>query len=355
MYLSRTMKHGTFRRVTEQPLNGAPTPERLVDAGVTRVSDFFVRNHGAIPPSHGTEHTIRIHGACDAPCSVSVATLLAASDMTSLKAALQCAGNRRDQVSALRPTPGELPWTSEAVGQAEWGGVPLSRIIDQSQPLPSVAHVWFVGADMVTSGSAAGQPFGGSVPIADARRGLLALTMNGEPLSQEHGAPVRVVVPGVIAARSVKWVTDIILSDHPSDNYFQQGAYRLGTRAEPGEMLNHLPLNSAIMTPSAGSVVAAGTVAVRGWATPRAGARIVSVECSPDDGATWTRAQLLDEPHADSWARWQWDARLEPGMHRLCCRATDTAGDHQPADPSETWNERGYLNNAWHRVDVVAR
>lgn len=197
--------------------------------------------------------------------------------------------------------------------------------------------------------------FGGSIPIADARRAILALTMNGAPLSPEHGAPVRVVVPGVIAARSVKWLTDIILSAAPSDNYFQQGAYRLGTRAAPGAMLNHLPLNSAIMTPSDGSTVAAGTVAIVGWATPRAGAHIVGVECSVDDGATWRPTTLLDEPRPDSLTRWRCELALAAGAHRICCRAADTLGSDQPDDPAVTWNERGYLNNAWHRVDIVAR
>ncbi len=56
---------------------------------------------------------------------------------------------------------------------------------------------------------------------------LLADTMNGEPLPPTHGAPLRVVVPGYIGARSVKWLSRITLQEKPSDNYFQAKAYRL--------------------------------------------------------------------------------------------------------------------------------
>lgn len=57
---------------------------------------------------------------------------------------------------------------------------------------------------------------------------LLAFEMNGEPLPRDHGFPVRVVVPGVVGARSVKWLGKIIASSGESQNHWQQKDYKVG-------------------------------------------------------------------------------------------------------------------------------
>ena len=89
-------------------------------------------------------------------------------------------------------------------------------------------HVGFEGAD-VSPEAKPPQPFGGSIPLAKARRPevLLAWAMNGEPLPVVHGAPLRVVVPGYIGARSVKWLERIEVRSEPWQGYFQEVVYRL--------------------------------------------------------------------------------------------------------------------------------
>ena len=73
------------------------------------------------------------------------------------------------------------------------------------------------------------QRFGGSIPLDKARRAevLLAWAMNGEPLAPVHGAPLRVVVPGYIGARSVKWLDRIEVRSMPWQGYYQHVVYRL--------------------------------------------------------------------------------------------------------------------------------
>ena len=96
------------------------------------------------------------------------------------------------------------------------------------RPREEAAHVAFAAPD-ISQIADPPQSYGGSVPRAKALAGevLLAWAMNGQPLPSVHGGPVRVVVPGYIGARSVKWVERVTLQDHPSGNYFQATAYRL--------------------------------------------------------------------------------------------------------------------------------
>jgi len=208
-------------------------------------------------------------------------------------------------------------------------------------------------------------PFGGSIPLGRALHPdvLLADTMNGEPLPAAHGAPLRVVVPGYIGARSVKWVSRITLQEGPSDNYFQAKAYRLFPASitpetvvwENGMMLGESPVNSAICAPLDGERVPAGKTTVRGWAVAGGDRQVARVEVSNDGGTTWQGAELQNGAKTEEsrgWTFWTAPLDLGAGEHEILCRAFDTAAQTQPRETSEVWNFKGYANNAWHRVRV---
>ena len=143
-------------------------------------------------------------------------------------ATLQCAGNRRAGLMAVRDIPGQHPWGPGATSTARWVGVRLGDVLAEAGIRPEATDIAFVAPDVAGEASPP-QSYGGSITTgkASADEVLLAWEMNGEPLTVAHGAPVRVVVPGHIGARSVKWVEQITAQDHPSDNFFQQSAYRL--------------------------------------------------------------------------------------------------------------------------------
>ena len=153
----------------------------------------------------------------------------------------------------------------------------------------------------IAPGARPPQPYGGSVPLSKALGGevLLAWAMNGQPLPPVHGGPVRVVVPGYIGARSVKWVEQVTIQDHPSDNYFQATAYRLlpagadPAAARPGDglSLGAVAVSSAILRPGPGAVLPAGPAQVTGYAFAGDGRGIARVDVSTDGGRTWQQAR----------------------------------------------------------------
>jgi sulfite oxidase len=346
----------TLRVHVPEPLNAETLPQALATPGPTPVDAFFVRSHGAVPAIDPATWRLRIDGLVDRPLTLSLDDLRTRYPRRAVTATLQCAGNRRTALLAVRAVPGEVPWDLGAIGTADWRGVPLRDVLLDAGLRPEALHVAFLGADTCIK---AGERFGGSVPVgkALAPEVLLAWEMNGAPLTPDHGAPVRVVVPGYIGARSVKWVERITLQARESQAFHQRSAYRLlpPDGSGPGVSLGVLPVTADVLLPVEGETVDAGPVEVSGHAFAGCGRTVARVDVSADGGRCWTQAELLED--AGPWARRRWRARLEvaPGPATLIARAWDSAAATQPEDPAALWNPKGYLNNSWCRVAVTAR
>lgn len=358
--MQRLAKHPALIVREENPYNAGTPPELLRQAFVTPAELFFARNHAPMPQVDPARHRLTVTGMVKEPLQLSLDALRDDFSRVTITATLQCAGNRRQELMAIEPIAGEVPWGPEAIGNAIWTGVPLREVLLAAGIGSDTRHVAFLGLDQVEKkGRRFG--FGGSIPLekAMAPEVLLAYEMNGQPLPPRQGFPLRVVVPGYIGARSVKWLAEIILQAKPSDNYFQAHAYKLfppQTQAETadwehGLMLGELPVNAVICGPSEGETVPAGRVTVQGYAVS-GGRRIERVDVSTDGGETWVTADLADD--SGPWAWRFWEARLElaPGPCQFIARAWDSAANTQPEDPKKIWNFKGYMNNAWHRVKV---
>ncbi|MBV9193872.1 MAG: molybdopterin-dependent oxidoreductase, partial [Solirubrobacterales bacterium] len=188
---------------------------------------------------------------------------------------------------------------------------------------------------------------------------LLARGMNGEPLPVVHGAPLRVVVPGYIGARSVKWLERIEIRSRPWEGYFQHVAYRLlppDGKPGPGAgmPLGLVALNSDVLSPVDGETVAAGLVEVRGYAFAGGERHVARVDVSIDGGASWSQAELLEDLGRWAWRHWRITFDLAPGEHEILVRAWDSSAATQPDDHATLWNPKGYVNNARPRVRVRA-
>jgi sulfite oxidase len=344
----------------QEPFN-AETGMRSLDAGpVTATDAFYVRNHGPVPEVDAGGWRLRVEGHVERELSLSLETLREAFREREVAATVQCAGNRRAGLIAVRDIPGEAPWGPGATGTAIWSGVALADVLALAGPREGAAHVGCEGADLSPEASPA-QLFGGSIPLDKALRPevLLAWGMNGEPLPPVHGAPLRVVVPGYIGARSVKWLQRIELRSDPWPGYFQHVVYRLVAEDEApgpgvGMPLGLVALNSAVLAPCGGETVAAGPVTVRGYAFAGGERHVARVDVSIDGGTNWSPADLLEDLGRWAWRQWEITLDLPPGEHEIMARAWDSSAATQPEHAQTLWNPKGYVNNARSRVRVRA-
>jgi len=345
------------------PFNAEPSRAALAKASITANEAFYVRNHGPAPQVDPASWRLRVDGLVERDLELSLKELGTHFAEHEVVATLQCAGNRRRGLIDVRDIPGEEPWGPGATGTAVWCGARLCDVLAAAGLDDDAHHVAFLGAD-VSEEAKPPQAFGASIPRhkAMAAEVLLASNMNGRPLPRVHGAPVRVVAPGYIGARSVKWLERITARSGPSDNYFQTQSYRLlPPEADPdslapgeGVALGAIAVNSDILVPDDGAHVPAGRLAVAGYALAGDDRSIVRVDVSIDDGGSWRQAELLDQPSAWSWRRWETDVEVRPGPVEIVARAWDSAAAVQPEDPAQLWNPKGYVNNAWARVGVKA-
>jgi sulfite oxidase len=343
-----------------EPFNAETGLAALAESCLTATDAFYVRGHGAVPEIDPAVWRLRVHGVVERELELSLATLREAFREREVTATLQCAGNRRAGLMAIRDIPGEAPWGPGATGTATWTGAALADVLALAGPLRGAAHVGFDGADLCAEAEPV-QRFGGSIPLGKACREevLLAWGMNGEPLPPVHGAPLRVVVPGYIGARSVKWLERIEVRSKPWQGYYQHVVYRLlpeDGRPGPGAgmPLGLVALNADVLEPADGGTVAAGPVTVRGYAFAGGERHVARVDVSIDGGASWSQAELLEDLGVWAWRHWRITVDLPAGEHEIVVRAWDSSAATQPEDEAALWNPKGYVNNARPRIRLRA-
>ncbi len=347
-----------------QPYNAESALIPLRESLVTPLDLFYVRGHGNVPGVDPLRYRLEVSGLVEQPLIISLEELRNNFPKATVTAVLQCAGNRRDELMEVTPIPEETPWGAGAIGNARWTGAPLRDVLLAAGVGAETRQAAFLGLDDVEDEG--GINYGSSIPIEKAMSPevLLAYEMNGEPLRPEHGSPLRVVTPGYIGARSVKWLSSITLQTEPSDNPFQAREYKLfppNVTAETvdyseGLMLGEASTNAVICEPSDGASLVAGPVWVRGYALAGGGRRVERVDLTADEGSSWSQARLSeDEDQPWAWRFWEASLDLAPGTHRIAVRTFDSASNTQPEDAGAIWNFKGYANNAWHKIKVNAR
>jgi sulfane dehydrogenase subunit SoxC len=321
---------------------------------VTPVGLHYLLIHYDIPDLDPERFRLTVDGRVDRVLTLDLAALRARPRVTR-RVTLECAGNGR---ALLSPRPVSQPWLDAAVGTAVWTGTPLAPLLREAGLAGDAVDVVFTGADHGVERGIE-QDYQRALPVAEALREevLLAYEMNGAPLLPQHGAPLRLVVPGWYGMAHVKWLRGITVTDREFDGFQNAVAYRLRQDAdEEGVPVTRIEPRALVRPPgfpdfmSRARVLRPGPCALDGRAWSGHGP-VVRVEVTVDDGASWVDATL--GPLADDWAwrPWRVEWPATPGSYAISARATDATGRTQPTEP--VWNRGGFANNLVQRVPVV--
>jgi DMSO/TMAO reductase YedYZ molybdopterin-dependent catalytic subunit len=347
----------------ERPLV-AETPESQLDDDTTPTEKFFVRNNGTLPEEtrEPDKWKLVIDGEVENKLELTLGELKEKFKPVTRRLVLECGGNGR---SFFTPQARGNQWTNGGVGCAEWTGVRLADLLKAAGVKSSAVFTGHYGADRSLSDPNK-DALSRGVPIAKAmdRNNLVVFAMNGEPLSNIHGGPLRLIVPGWPGSVSAKWFTRLWVRDKYHDGPGMGAtSYRVAIKPMvPGERpvdgnfrdIESMPVRSIITSPANGAKLAAGTreVALRGaaWAGDLTVRR---VDVSTDFGATWTRAKLARPKNKYDWQRWTATVTLpSDGYYEVWTRATDSKGTAQPHQAG-FWNPQGYGANPMHRIAVL--
>ncbi|WP_435077747.1 sulfite oxidase [Halococcus sp. AFM35] len=349
---------------------------------LTPIEEHFVCHRNPIPTGDVDSWSITLADG-EREIDLQLADIIDDRPTVAVAHTMECAGNGRGQHD---PETGSVQWGCEAVGTAFWTGTPVQSVLRAAGVDTTDQWLTAIGADSTDA-----ETFARSIPLSKAREDcILAYGMNGQPLPDEHGHPVRLVVPGWYGVNSVKWLSELRVMDgmvregtldRPGTHArWQQEDYRIhaadeepvqnatvettGTWAqlESGETAPYTfdeTVMSIIGQPTGEDTPTQGTIEIRGvaWAGDE---RAERVEVSTDDGTSWHDAELFGPDYAGAWRLFRYDWDADPGEHTLLSRASDERGHTQPeriGTPEEgfdalendryPWNEGGYAANAY--------
>jgi sulfite oxidase len=332
--------------VTARPFN-AETPLAALRAPITPTQCFFVRSNFDVPSLDERTWRLSIDGAVDSPTALTLSQLQSLP-ATRIAVTLECAGNAR---RLMQPVPAGTAWELGAVSTAVFTGVALRDALASCGVHDDAVELVFTGAD---HGIIDGHDvqFARSLTRAQALHGdtLLVWAMNDEPLTAEHGYPLRLLVPGWYGVASVKWLTRITAVTEPFTGHFQTDRYvyrQDDTVADetPVTRMHVRAVIAAVERTPDGMIVHG--IAWSGHAP------VTRVELSFDGGATWQSATLAAAASSYAARTWSYTWRTPAGSdYEIIARAMDGTGETQPLRPR--WNELGYGNNVAQRVRAGA-
>jgi len=329
--------------------------ERL-DSPVTPLGSHFILVHFDIPTLDASGYTITVGGRVRTSLTLSLESLKA-RPVVKEAAVLECAGTGR---SFQHPRAIYVPWFHEAIGVYEYTGTPLRPILEEAGLLEDAVDVVFTGHD---EGIDLGvrHRFERGMPLDEAMKDgvILAWEANGQPLLQEHGFPLRLIVPTWYGMQSVKWLKQITVIDHTYQGVENKEVYRLTpSLSDGGRPVQQKAVKSLIRPPGIPDLLTRRrfverreqTLEGKAWSGD---APITKVEVSTDDRRTFQPAALGDQI-SRAWTPWSFEwTPPGPGDFVLSVRATDAEGNTQPLEPR--WNVQGMAQNMVQRLGVTVQ
>ena len=306
-------------------------------------------------------------------------------DSINIPVALACDGNRRKELNMIKRSKG-FNWGPGAISCSYWKGPLLRDILlaaGVSDYIPEGRRFWVNFAGAVDPSEFKYEP---CIPLQYAMDPsndvILAQSMNDEPLPPDHGYPVRVIIPGYVGGRCVKWLQKIWVSDKENESHHhiwdnrvlpsfiteKDGEFANTMFSHPSTICNEQNLNSVVVKPAQGERIAlpdarkGKTYRVAGYAYDGGGHEVQRVEISLDGGSTWLYCirQFPNNPLRHgykfwTWVHWHVDVEIANLLRAksISVRCWNVFKNTQPEHPS--WNVMGMMNNAWYvlRSEVV--
>jgi DMSO/TMAO reductase YedYZ molybdopterin-dependent catalytic subunit len=275
------------------PAAGEPPAEILV----TPTGELYIQSYDRQPAVDAAAWRLHIHGLVDHETTLTLDDIRAFPKVESLRT-LECIGN---------PVGGPL------IGNVVWAGMEAAALWEQVGIQPRAVRARFEAEDDYTT----------SVELKWITQPgvLLVYELNGDPLPQEHGYPLRILMPGLYGQKMPKWIREIEFIDRPHLGYWESRGW---------SDVASVQTNSIIKQPENLARLPVGPVPVYGVAF--AGLRTITrVEVRIEDGE-WMEAELLQDPSSLVWTQWSFVWPATSGSHKVSVRATDSDGFTQSSE-----------------------
>jgi DMSO/TMAO reductase YedYZ molybdopterin-dependent catalytic subunit len=199
---------------------------------VTATERFYVRTRASELLEGQKTWVVRLNGLLTKPIEFSLGELNRSAKPMGVHL-LECAGNARSVHFGL-------------MSAADWAGLPLLDLVETAKANPQSRRIVVSGFDTYPTKSVSSQPGASWVFTWDElkrAKAFLATEMNGNPLTRDHGAPIRLIVPGWYGCVCIKWVNEIRLVDDAAEatSQMQEFAGRTQQQGVPGLVRDYKP------------------------------------------------------------------------------------------------------------------
>lgn len=294
---------GVARPTATAAPEGFAEVEPLLVPEITPTDAFYVTTKNYVDPTvNGEQWSLQFTGMVDNPYSLKLDEI-------------------KQMPSELRTH--TLACISNGVGgslisNGRWKGVSFAELLKRAKPQVGAVDIVVYGADGYTD----------SFPVSAGlnNNGLLAYEMNGAPLNQKHGYPLRLLLPAIYGMKNCKWITKVELVATDYKGYWQKQGW---SDPAPYQTMSRIDYPDK-------SIIEAGPVYIGGVAF--AGERgIKRVEVSSDGGTSWSDATIRPPLGRHTWVLWTYAWQAKEGNYTLKVRATDGRGAVQTSEVQDTY------------------
>jgi DMSO/TMAO reductase YedYZ molybdopterin-dependent catalytic subunit len=327
-------------------------PDRNMSGALNPVSGYFRRDRHVHPHVDPARYTLRVTGVAERrELTLDRLHALPHEERVCVQ---ECAGNGNHMMGS-----------AGLIGQARWKGPSLQTILDECGGAGAASHFVFRGLDSLGPFKR-GYHYGLSLEELAQSRAIVAVEMNGEPLSRRHGFPCRLIVPRIYSMSHVKWLSHIEGKTKPHRGIHNTFVF-VNKERRDGKWVKVQARWIGLKSMVTRCVRAGDGWELQGWAWGGE-EPIARVEVSTDGGASWQPAELrsvrgapqLSPLPADAfdgaWYTFSMPWRPGAGAYRVASRAHDVRGNAQLLHPAA--HVKGHFDQCqvkWRDVLVAPR